>query len=51
MVSNDYKQSVYVILRFLLSNELGLKLTCCEKTEKLGFCSLALYEILESKYW
>lgn len=36
-------------MRFLLSNELGSKLTCCGKTEKLGFTSLELYTILESK--
>jgi len=48
LLSSDYKQSVFSLMRFLLTNELATKMTFFEKTSKLVFTSLKRYAILES---
>lgn len=48
LISSDYKQSIFSLMRFLLTNELATKMTLFGKTSKLAFASLNLYSILES---
>ena len=48
LISSDYKQSIFSLMRFLLTNELATKMTFFGKTSKLAFASLKLYAILES---
>jgi len=47
-MSSDYKQSIFSLMRFLLTNELATKMTFFGETSKLAFVSLKLYAILES---
>ncbi|KAL5238746.1 hypothetical protein ACI65C_006156 [Semiaphis heraclei] len=47
LISSDYKQSIFSLMRFLLTNELATKMTFFGKTSKLVFASLKLYAILE----
>lgn len=48
LISSDYKQSSFSLMRFLITNELATKMTFFGKTSKLAFGSLKLYAILES---
>ncbi|CAI6361021.1 unnamed protein product [Macrosiphum euphorbiae] len=47
LISSDYKQSSFSLMRFLITNELATKMTFFGKTSKLAFGSLKLYAILE----
>lgn len=45
LISRDYKQSIFSLMRFLSTNKMSTKIKLFRKTSKLAFRSLKFYEI------